>query len=208
MELSLAILVFVMGAAIFLGTSVITASMVVGIVSTNRLGDNYVKMSDLLEVVMSPIVMLFFVLVGTRVTFGDFTPFPILAFIYLLARSVGKVFGAYGGTKYVGADPVLKNNLGLGLLAQGGVAIGLVAIANDILVEAGEPNLGGILIATIIISTIFSEILGSIGTTIAVDRSGEAGKSTIPQRMEHTVIPLANGDYEVTHHLKTPESHD
>ncbi|MFV2015562.1 MAG: cation:proton antiporter [Candidatus Heimdallarchaeota archaeon] len=208
MELSLAILVFVMGAAIFLGTSVITACMVVGIVSTNRLGDNYAKMSDLLEVVMSPIVMLFFVLVGTRVTFGDFTPFPVLALVYLMARSVGKLAGAYGGTKYTGADPVLRNNLGLGLLAQGGVTIGLVALASDILVEAGETELGHMLIATLIISTIFSVILGSIGTTIAVNRSGEAGKSKIPQRMAHSVIPMDNGEYEVIHNRKKPEGYD
>ncbi|MCE7735011.1 MAG: hypothetical protein GPJ54_09050, partial [Candidatus Heimdallarchaeota archaeon] len=156
MELALAILILVMGAAHYMETSVITACMVVGIVSTNRLSDNYARMSDLMEVVMSPIVMLFFVLVGTRVVFDDFSPFPALALVYLLARSVGKIAGAYGGTRYVDADPVLQKNLGLGLLAQGGVTIGLVAIANDIFVSAGEPDLGHQIIATLIISTIFS----------------------------------------------------
>ncbi len=208
MELSLATLVFVMGVAHYIDTSVISACMVVGIVATNRLGDNYAKMSDLLEVVMSPIVMLFFVLVGTRVVFDDFTPFPWLALIYLLARSIGKIGGAYGGTRYVGSEPVLRNNLGLGLLAQGGVALGLVAIANDILIAGGEPDLGNKLITAIIISTIFSEVLGSITTTIAVNRSGEAGKSKIPQRMEHVVIPLENGEYDVTHTRHPPELHD
>ncbi len=195
MELSFAILILVMGIAHYIETSVISACMVVGIVVTNRLGDNYAKMSDLLEVVMSPIVMLFFVLVGARVTFDDFSPFPVLALVYLIARKVGKLTGAYGGTKYVGSDKVLQNNLGLGLLAQGGVTIGLVALANDILVEAGRAELGHTLIATLIISTIFSVILGSVGTTAAVNRSGEEGKSKIPQRMEHVVIPLDEGEY-------------
>lgn len=208
MELSLATLVFVMGVAHYLETSVISACMVVGVVATNRLGDNYAKMSDLLEVVMSPIVMLFFVLVGTRVVFDDFTPFPWLALIYLIARSVGKIGGAYSGTKYVGSEPVLRNNLGLGLLAQGGVALGLVAIANDILIAGGDPELGNKLLTAVIISTIFSEALGSITTTIAVNRSGEGGKSKIPQRMEHAVIPLENGEFEVTHVRHPPEVHD
>ena len=165
-------------------------------------------MSDLFEVVMSPIVMLFFVLVGTRITFGDFSPFPVLALVYLLARSVGKLAGAYGGTKYVGAEPVLQKNLSLGLLAQGGVTIGLVAIANDIFVPAGEPDLGHTIIATLIISTIFSVILGSLATTFAINRSGEAGKSKIPQRMAHTVIPLEDEEYEIEHVRKTTEMHD
>lgn len=199
MELSLATLIFVMGMAHYLETSVISACMVVGIVATNRLGDNYVRMSDLLEVVMSPIVMLFFVLVGTRVVFDDFNPLPLLAFVYLIARSAGKIAGSFGGTKFVGADPVLQKNLGLGLLAQGGVALGLVAIANDILIAGGEPELGNTLITAVVISTIFSEALGSITTTVAVNRSGEAGKSKIPQRMEHVVIPLENGEYEIEH---------
>ncbi|MHA2277003.1 MAG: cation:proton antiporter [Candidatus Kariarchaeaceae archaeon] len=208
MELSLAILIFVMGAAHLLETSVITACMVVGVVATNRLGDNYARMSDLLEVVMSPIVMLFFVLVGARITFDDFTPIPLLAFVYLLARTVGKIGGAFGGTTYMGSEPVLKKNLGLGLLAQGGVALGLVAIANDILIAGGEPDLGNKLITAVVISTIFSEALGSITTTLAVNRSGEAGKSKIPQRMEHSVIPLENSDYEVIHTRHPPEAHD
>lgn len=208
MEISLATLVFVMGMAHYLETSVISACMVVGVVATNRLGENYVKMSDLLEIVMSPIVMLFFVLVGTRVLIEDFTPFPILALVYLVARSVGKLGGAYGGTKYVGSDPVLRDNLGLGLLAQGGVALGLVALANDILIAGGEPDLGYKIITAIVISTIFSEALGSVTTTIAINRSGEAGKSQIPQRMEHTVIPLENGAYEVKHVRRPLEVHD
>ncbi|MCE7735012.1 MAG: hypothetical protein GPJ54_09055 [Candidatus Heimdallarchaeota archaeon] len=208
MELSLATLIFVMGAAHYLDTSVISACMMVGIVATNRLGENYVKMSDLLEVVMSPIVMLFFVLVGTRVVFDDFNPFPVLALVYLLARSVGKVAGAFGGTKLVGADPVLQKNLGLGLLAQGGVALGLVAIANDILIAGGEPDLGSKIITAVVISTIFSEALGSITTTMAVDRSGEGGKSKIPQRLEHSVIPLENEAYEILHGLREPRVHD
>lgn len=194
MELSFAVLILVMGIAHYVDTSVISACMVVGIVSTNRLGDNYARMSDLMEVVMSPIIMLFFVLVGARITFDDFSPFPWLAIVYLLARTGGKLFGAFSGTKYVGSERVLQNNLGLGLLAQGGVTIGLVALANDILVEAGESELGHTLITTLIISTIFSVILGSFGTTIAVNRSGEAGKSKIPQRLEHAVIPVGYVD--------------
>ena len=47
MELALAILILVMGAAHYLETSVITACMVVGIVSKNRMGDSDARMRDL-----------------------------------------------------------------------------------------------------------------------------------------------------------------
>ena len=53
--------------------------------------------------------------------------------------------------------------------------MGLVSIANDIFVDAGQAEIGSLLVATIIIATIFSEIIGSYGTKHAVTRAGEVG---------------------------------
>jgi len=182
MELTLGILIFIMGLAAFLETSVILTTMVVGGVVTNLGGDNYEKAGDLLEVIMSPIIMLFFILVGARVTFGDFNPFPIVAIGYLIARSVGVLGGTYLGAKRVDIPEKMKKSLGMGLLAQGGVALGLMTVADEVLTEAGKPEIGALIISTIIISTIFSEAIGAIGTELAVKYNGEDGKAKKEKR--------------------------
>ncbi|MHA2253936.1 MAG: cation:proton antiporter [Candidatus Kariarchaeaceae archaeon] len=189
MELTLGVLILAMGLAHFVDTSIISTCMVLGATVTNLRGDNYVKAGDLLEIIMSPIVMLFFVLVGARVQLGDFSPLPWLALVYLGARSLGKISGSFTGAAFVRAEEKIRNNLGLGLLSQGGVALGLAAVANDMMIEVGEADLGTKILTTIIISTIFSEIIGSYGTKIAITRAGEIGKAKAdpdPQHTRHT----------------------
>lgn len=174
MELTFGTLLFVIGVAHFLNTSVILTCIIIGIAATNLRGNNYARASDLLEVIMSPIITLFFVLVGARVRLDDFIPFPILAIVYLVARTLGKIGGSYYGGKAASLDPCVRNNIGLGLLAQGGVALGLVSIVNNLLVANGEEELGNLILTTVIISTIFSEILGSYTARFAITRAGEA----------------------------------
>ncbi|MCY3413121.1 MAG: cation:proton antiporter [Candidatus Heimdallarchaeota archaeon] len=183
LEFTLGILLLAMGIAHFMHTSVIFTTMIIGGAVTNIGGDNYAKAGDLLEVIMTPVVTLFFVLVGARVSFGDFSPFPILALIYLLGRTIGKIGGAFAGGKTAKLEPCVTNNLGFGLLAQGGVALGLISVLNEILIEHGETEMGNIILTTVIISTIFSEIVGSYGARFAIERAGEANPKEIPEHV-------------------------
>ena len=189
MEVTLSFLVFAIGVTHWQASSVITATMVMGAVATNHGGDNYERSGDLLELIMSPVVMVFFVLVGARISINDFSPLPMLAFVYLVARTLGKIGGAFVSTRALGSEPALQKNFGFGLLAQGGVALGLVSVANDILVTGGNPELGHLLITTLIISTVFSEALGSFGTALAVRRSGESGKAEVKDRLKYNINP-------------------
>lgn len=188
MELTLGTLLFVIGVAHFLHTSVILTCIIIGGAATNLRGDNYARSSDLLEVIMSPIVTLFFVLVGARVSINDFIPFPFLAIVYLIARSLGKIGGAYYGGKAASLEPCVRNNIGFGLLAQGGVALGLVSIVNELLVANGEAELGNVILTTVIISTIFSEIIGSYTARFAITRAGEAHITKKPVRIDEENI--------------------
>ena len=185
MEVTLGVIVVSIGLALFLHTSVIVVAMMIGVVTSNRKGDNFEKAKDLLEYIMSPVIMIFFVLVGAQITLGDFTPFPWLAVVYVISRSIGKIGGSFLGTKVACKTPAIQKNLGLGLLAQGGVSLGLVAIAGDILSDAGYVGLGHIIVSAIIISTLATVTLGSIGTTFAVRRAGEENKLVDYHRPHH-----------------------
>jgi len=53
----------------------------------------------------------------------------------LMSTGIGKFLGAYIGARLTGSEPVVRRYLGLGLFAQGGVAIGLSIMASHYLAE-------------------------------------------------------------------------
>ncbi len=202
MEVTLGVIVVSIGFALYIHTSVIVVAMMIGVVATNRKGDNFEKAQDLLETLMSPVIMVFFVLVGAQITIEDLSPFPWLVVVYVITRTIGKLGGSYLGTKAACKTPVIQKNLGFGLLAQGGVSLGLVAIAGDILTQAGYAELGHTIISAIVLSTLATVTLGSIGTTFAVRRAGEENKLIDYQRPHH----YHEGEEELREDLETGEN--
>ena len=176
MELTFGSLILVMGIAHTLHTSVILACMMVGVVTVNHAGNNFAKAEPYMDVILSPILILFFLLVGAQVQFSDFySPFPILAVLYLSASVIGKYSGVFIGGTVAKTDVNTRRFLGLGLLPQGGVALGLTSIAVEILEEAGLHELADKILVTIVVSTILSEGIGAITTSFALTRVHEVG---------------------------------
>ena len=173
MELTLGTLILGMGIAAYIETSVIMTTMVIGATVTNHGGDNYKNAQDLLETLMSPVMIIFFVIVGSKLLIGDLLQFPLLVIIYLIGRSFGKIFGAFAGSSITKEDKCIRENIGFGLLAQGGVALGLATVINEQLLAQGLSDAGHIISSTILITTFFSEVFGALGTTFALKRAGE-----------------------------------
>ncbi len=206
-EVRLAIVVFGIGAAAFVQTSVITTSMTIGIMVGNRsksVADEF--STQLLESIMSPAIMLFFLLVGSTLRTSDLWPFPIISVAYLLGRTGGVVLGTFVGATVAGEKGPVRKYLGFSLLAQGGVALGLLSITNDVLYEGGENETAILLSTAILISTVFSEILGSYGTKYALTKAGEIGarelsiyetpKGTVKLLVEEEGIPFDDNTFE------------
>ena len=78
-----------------------------------------------------PLLILFFVISGAELDLSVFTQplFVIIGLIYILARSVGKYFGAYSSCKGVKCSPAITKHLGITLLPQAGVALGMALTA-------------------------------------------------------------------------------
>ena len=72
----------------------------------------------------SPLFMLFFVISGAELNLSVLTSVGLLGILYLLARSMGKYFGAALGARVVKCDGRIQKYLGFTLLPQAGVAIG------------------------------------------------------------------------------------
>ncbi len=133
--------------------------------------------------------MLFFILSGAELDFsvmGNWTVIGICA-VYLLARSLGKYFGASLGCTMTHTGGTIKKYLGLTLLPQAGVAIGMArsssstfrSFATEGLKAANEggynylANMASTITAVVLCATLFYELVGPIITKIALTKAGE-----------------------------------
>jgi len=152
----------------------------------------------------TPIYVLFFVLAGARL---GLTQMPgwlwVLVAIYVLGRTAGKVSGAYAGARYSGSEPQVRRYLGLGLFAQGGVAIGLSIMASHHLTGVAltpEMSLGDTIISGVAATTLIVQLAGPPMVKLALKLSGEAGRDvtrqdvidswTVADVMDKDVVPI------------------
>jgi NhaP-type Na+/H+ or K+/H+ antiporter len=133
--------------------------------------------------------MLFFVLSGAHlITSGkdllnsgvNIITVIIVLLVYLLARSLGKYFGSFIGCKITKREKHITNYLGITLLPQAGVAIGM---ANQISsMEAFSHNgSGDIIVCAVLCATLVYELIGPLLTKWSLSKAGE--------------IPLEDGTY-------------
>ncbi len=166
----LALLLLCSEAATFLGLSSLLAGMAVGFVLVNR-AERDVRLFRALNNFEPPIYVLFFTLAGTHLDFMALGSAGVLGFIYFLARISGKITGVAVGSKIAGAPKTIGRYLGIGLVPQAGVAIGLIFLI------AADPALGAYstIITPIVLTGVFlSELVGPVTVRFAVQQVGEA----------------------------------
>ncbi len=159
------------GAAMVLELSTLVASLAVGATMANLSA----KTRRVLETISRsdpPFYAIFFVIAGAGLNLSMVKSLGIAGLVYVIARATGKLIGATIGAKKAGLAPVVQRFLGLGLMAQAGLAIGLM-----LAVERRYPGLAPDVTTVILAAVTISEIIGPIATRIAIDRSGEARAS-------------------------------
>ncbi len=118
-----------------------------------------------------PAITLFFVLSGSALQFDVFgNPSVILiGVVYILARSLGKIFGARWSSSLAKSPPTVRKYLGITLLPQAGVALGMCTTAYRVL--GGED---GTLIRNIVLfGVLIYELLGPSMTKAALTKAGD-----------------------------------
>ena len=116
-----------------------------------------------------PIFMLFFVISGANLKLSVLPTVGILGVLYIVARSLGKYFGARLGSKFVGAEENVRKWLGFTLLPQAGVAVGMAQIALTRL----SGDVGEQIQAVVLCATLIYEIVGPVLTKMALKKAGE-----------------------------------
>ena len=166
----LALLLLCGETARFLKLSPLLAGIAIGFTIVNR-DRRDVRLFRTLNAFEPPIYVLFFTLAGAHLDFAALTVAGWLGFIYFLLRFVSKTTGAFLGGSLAKAGNLLRRYLGMALIPQAGVAIGLVFLIN------GDPDLdkyAAILTPTVLVGVLFAELIGPACTKYALERSGEA----------------------------------
>lgn len=185
MERSLALtigtILLIMGVAVRFEMDLILAAMTAGLILVNLAPRQSQELFSVVRSFSAPIYVLFFVLVGARLSLGAMPPWLwIVVALYVIGRSAGKIAGAWYGARLSGADPVVQRYTGTGLFAQGGIAIGLAIMASHHLGDiaiAGGMMLGDMIIATVTATTLVVQVLGPPLIKWAVQRADEAGRN-------------------------------
>ena len=111
--------------------SPLLAGMMAGFVIINR-AERDVRLFRAINAFEPPIYVLFFTLAGVHLDISALRLAGWIGVVYFIARIIGKYGGTWLGGRLSGAVPVVRNYLGLALIPQAGVAIGLVfMIASD-----------------------------------------------------------------------------
>ena len=117
----------------------------------------------------APLFVLFFVLSGAELemsVFGNLL-MVLVGIVYIIARSAGKYSGAYISAKISGCDDNIVKYLGITLLPQAGVALGMAMKAKEF-GEIGE------MVATItLFAVLVYELVGPMLTKIALTKAGD-----------------------------------
>ena len=156
-------IVFVCGGlAIWLEVSFLIASMVVGVVVANFAKHHEYPFHEI-ENLESPVLVIFFVLAGASLELSALQDIGLIGVVYIICRTIGKYLGARVGAQLSHADRVTREWMGLALLPQAGVAIGMALVASN-----QFPEYRQVLLSIVISSTVFFEIIGPIFTRWAL----------------------------------------
>jgi Kef-type K+ transport system membrane component KefB len=159
------------GLARVLELSPLVASMAVGATMVN-VTERGRPLFDTLSRADPPFYAIFFVLAGADLDLGLVASLGLAGVVYLLGRAGGKLLGARLGARWLGMQPAVQRFLGLALMAQAGLAVGLV-----IATEHRFPQLGPAVTTIVLASVVVYEMVGPLGTRFALVHAGEARSS-------------------------------
>lgn len=146
----------------FVAISPLLTAMVMGIVFINAFDHKTTeKVLDMIDYISPPILIIFFVLSGASLDFKMLPSIGIIGIAFIILRSIGKILGTLLGAKIVNSTPKVTRYLGLTLLSQTGLAIGLATMGANVL-KSEATILMTIIIASSFIFDIFSPILVKI----------------------------------------------
>ncbi len=128
----------------------------------------------------TPLSILFFVISGAELDLNIFRNplIPMIGVIYIIFRSLGKYFGSSISCRFTHCDPNVTNHIGITLLPQAGVALGMAQTAATL-------SDGAVVRNVVLFSVLIYELVGPVLTKRALISAGEI----IPEHKTSARIP-------------------
>ncbi|MGD9109720.1 MAG: cation:proton antiporter [Phycisphaerales bacterium] len=172
LQFSISSLLIVVGISIIPDIDPILPAMTFGITIANLSPRQSKSTFSLIERFSPPLYTAFFVLAGAHMEFGNITAVMLaMIAVYLLCRAAGKILGCWLGARYSGAAAAVRKYLGICLLPQAGVAIGLAILAS----QQFEEQFNHMVIMVVMTGTFLMEIFGPMMVKVGVKKAGEVG---------------------------------
>ena len=115
-----------------------------------------------------PVFMLFFFVTGAGMDISVLPTIGVIGVVYIVVRVIGKMLGANLGARISHADKNIRRYLGVGLIPQAGVAIGLAMMCATVV-----PEYSNQIMTVVVCGTIIYELIGPIVTKLMLVKIGE-----------------------------------
>lgn len=171
--LAIAMLLGLSGICAAMDISPLLSCMVFGAVYINLSRDK--KLFRQINSFTPPVMSIFFIVSGIRLDVGALRTVGIIGVAYFLVRIVGKYLGTYVSCLLLHTGREIRNYMGLALIPQAGVAIGLAFLGQRML----PPETGSMMLTIILSSSVLYEMVGPVSAKVALLLSG-----SIPREKE------------------------
>ncbi|NLC04274.1 MAG: cation:proton antiporter [Tissierellia bacterium] len=168
-QLSITVGFIILGSGMsnYFNLSPLLTCMMMGAMLINLMHNSH-RVFNLVNDFAPPIYLLFFTIAGASLDLSILATVGAIGVGYIFARAGGKILGASIGAKAVKAPDKVVKYLGMSLLTQGGISIGL-----SIIVAKQLPQFSDSIIAVILFSVLVFEIMGPILAKIGITKAGE-----------------------------------
>jgi len=199
----LVMLIVVVAASRATGAPVVISTLVMGAWLANDKRDTR-PLFGALRTLEAPIFLIFFVVAGAGVHLDELASVGIPGLVYVVARTVGKVAGGWGGAELTraGRRSGWGPWIGAGLSPFASMAIGLAAFTLERATQAGLDDLGSTVSAITLGSVVVFELVGPIAIGRALDAVGDSGQAAggdteapapgAQQLVASILVPLSN----------------
>ena len=162
------------GISAMLDLSALVASLAVGATLVN-LSSRSRRLFEALSHTDPPLYVIFFVLAGADLNLALLPSLGVVGIAYVVCRAAGKLGGAWLAARRTNASSTVQRLLGPSILAQAGLAVGLVLVTRQ-----RFPDLAPVVTTVVLGAVVVFEIAGPLSARFALDRSGESRRQEQP----------------------------
>ncbi|MEZ4296499.1 MAG: cation:proton antiporter [Polyangiaceae bacterium] len=164
------------GVADHLHVSPLLACLTLGVAQSNLTPVRERVVDTVFQSFEPSIMAVFFTLAGMELRFDGLAMAGAAAATYFVARAVGKLLAVRIAMQLARAPDKLKRYLGLALIPQAGLAIGLVLLVEDRGLLKAQPAAQRLFMSIVLTVVMANEIIGPVLTRLGLRQSGEAGR--------------------------------